>query len=79
MLDTAVHSQFVNYTDIVSRYPAQRVEAAFALAALMEIPEQYKVIMKATAIDDEKVFHQFLQCTGRQGTVWLVAQTSGFL
>jgi hypothetical protein len=45
LLDTAVHSQFVNYTDIVSRYPAQRVEAAFALAALMEIPEQYKVIM----------------------------------
>eukprot|EP00775_Hariotina_reticulata_P010568 gene10568-10728_t len=36
--------QFVNYTEIMSRFPpnSNRVEPAFALAALMEIPEQYK-------------------------------------
>ncbi len=48
--------QFVNFTDIASRYGAQpaRCEALFALSALMEIPEQARTwckIQRATAAD----------------------------
>ena len=41
------HMQFVNFTEVASRYPADssQREAAFALKALMEIPDQYKVRM----------------------------------
>lgn len=35
--------QFVNFTEIMARnIPAEQKEAAFALAALMEIPSQFK-------------------------------------
>ncbi|KAF8031550.1 hypothetical protein BT93_D0690 [Corymbia citriodora subsp. variegata] len=38
--------QFVNFTDIMSKYmPASKKEAEFALAALMEIPTQYKATL----------------------------------
>jgi len=39
--------QFVNFTEIMSRNisPSEK-EAAFALAALMEIPFQYKATME---------------------------------
>ncbi len=38
--------QFVNYTELQSRIghlPQDQAEAKFALACLMELPEQYKV------------------------------------
>ncbi|KAG6516719.1 hypothetical protein ZIOFF_027192 [Zingiber officinale] len=39
--------QFVNFTEIMSRnIPQPRKEAAFALAALMEIPSQYKATLE---------------------------------
>ncbi|QCD93425.1 E3 ubiquitin-protein ligase RGLG2-like [Vigna unguiculata] len=39
--------QFVNFTDIMSKnIPPSRKEAAFALAALMEIPSQYKAAIE---------------------------------
>ncbi|XP_074556945.1 E3 ubiquitin-protein ligase RGLG2-like [Curcuma longa] len=39
--------QFVNFTEIMSRnIPQTRKEAAFALAALMEIPSQYKATLE---------------------------------
>jgi len=39
--------QFVNFTEIMSKHiPASQKEAEFALAALMEIPSQYKATME---------------------------------
>eukprot|EP00879_Flechtneria_rotunda_P013712 GHRR01014324.1.p1 GENE.GHRR01014324.1~~GHRR01014324.1.p1 ORF type:complete len:474 (+),score=152.92 GHRR01014324.1:89-1510(+) len=41
--------QFVNFTEIMASYPCSnpaRREAAFGLAALMELPEQYKAIQR---------------------------------
>ncbi|KAK7338630.1 hypothetical protein VNO77_19251 [Canavalia gladiata] len=39
--------QFVNFTEIMSKsIPSSRKEAAFALAALMEIPSQYKAAIE---------------------------------
>ncbi|OVA08334.1 zinc finger protein [Macleaya cordata] len=39
--------QFVNFTDIMSQdMPVSRKEAEFSLAALMEIPSQYRVILE---------------------------------
>lgn len=39
--------QFVNFSEIMSRNISQtRKEAAFALAALMEIPAQYKATLE---------------------------------
>jgi E3 ubiquitin-protein ligase RGLG len=39
--------QFVNFTSIMSRpVTAQQKESAFALAALMEVPIQYKATME---------------------------------
>ncbi|KAF6164055.1 hypothetical protein GIB67_037821 [Kingdonia uniflora] len=51
--------QFVNFTEIMSKnIPAPNKEAAFALAALMEIPSQYKATLE-------------LQLLGRpRGTSW---------
>ena len=40
--------QFVNYTELQSRIghlPQEQAEAKFALACLMEVPEQYKVAL----------------------------------
>jgi E3 ubiquitin-protein ligase RGLG len=42
-----VNAQFVNFTSIMSRNATlQQKESAFALAALMEVPIQYKATME---------------------------------
>jgi hypothetical protein len=39
--------QFVNFSEIMSKnMPQSRKEAAFALSALMEIPQQYKATVE---------------------------------
>lgn len=44
--NTLPFSQFVNFTEIMSEHKdAAKKEAAFALAALMEIPFQYKATL----------------------------------
>ena len=44
--NTLLFSQFVNFTEIMSEHKdAAKKEAAFALAALMEIPFQYKATL----------------------------------
>ncbi|KAI4350610.1 hypothetical protein L6164_005055 [Bauhinia variegata] len=48
--------QFVNFTEIMSKnIPPSRKEAAFALAALMEIPSQYKAALEGNLLGNRKV------------------------
>ncbi|KAI9072506.1 hypothetical protein K1719_045515 [Acacia pycnantha] len=47
--------QFVNFTEIMSKnIPPSRKEAAFALAALMEIPSQYKAAIELNLLGSRK-------------------------
>ncbi|KAJ8750040.1 hypothetical protein K2173_013955 [Erythroxylum novogranatense] len=47
--------QFVNFTDIMSKnYDASRKETEFALAALMEIPSQYKATIELNLLGHRK-------------------------
>ncbi|KAF7801592.1 E3 ubiquitin-protein ligase RGLG2-like [Senna tora] len=47
--------QFVNFTEIMSRnIPSSRKEAAFALAALMEIPSQYKATVELNLLGSSR-------------------------
>ncbi|CAJ2666032.1 unnamed protein product [Trifolium pratense] len=47
--------QFVNFTEIMSKnIPSSRKEAAFALAALMEIPSQYKAAIELDLLGNRK-------------------------
>ncbi|KAI5443329.1 E3 ubiquitin-protein ligase RGLG2 [Lathyrus oleraceus] len=47
--------QFVNFTEIMSKnIPPSRKEAAFALAALMEIPSQYKAAIELDLLGSRK-------------------------
>ncbi|MED6181221.1 E3 ubiquitin-protein ligase rglg2 [Stylosanthes scabra] len=47
--------QFVNFTEIMSKnIPPSRKEAAFALAALMEIPSQYKAAIELNILGTRK-------------------------
>ncbi|XP_058778938.1 E3 ubiquitin-protein ligase RGLG2-like [Vicia villosa] len=47
--------QFVNFTEIMSKnIPPSRKEAAFALAALMEIPSQYKAAIELDLLGGRK-------------------------
>ncbi|XP_061343018.1 E3 ubiquitin-protein ligase RGLG2-like [Gastrolobium bilobum] len=47
--------QFVNFTEIMSKnIPPSRKEAAFALAALMEIPSQYKAAIEHNLLGSRK-------------------------
>ena len=47
--------QFVNFTEIMSKnIPPSRKEAAFALAALMEIPSQYKAAIELNLLGTRK-------------------------
>ncbi|KAK7271877.1 hypothetical protein RJT34_28130 [Clitoria ternatea] len=47
--------QFVNFTEIMSKnIPSSRKEAAFALAALMEIPSQYKAAIELNLLGNPK-------------------------
>lgn len=42
-----LYMQFVNFTTIMSKYgSSSEKESAFALAALMEVPIQYKAVME---------------------------------
>lgn len=42
-----LYMQFVNFTTIMSKYgSSSEKESAFALAALMEVPIQYKAAME---------------------------------
>lgn len=44
---SSIFVQFVNFTEIMSKNTSPKdKEAAFALAALMEIPLQYKAVME---------------------------------
>ncbi|KEH22094.1 E3 ubiquitin-protein ligase RGLG2-like protein [Medicago truncatula] len=48
--------QFVNFTEIMSKNtPPSRKEAAFALAALMEIPSQYKAAIELNLLGKKEV------------------------
>merc|ERR1711881_125213 len=38
--------QFVEFSKVFDKYPAERREAAFATHALMEVPEQYQAIKR---------------------------------
>eukprot|EP00249_Psilotum_nudum_P001186 c13542_g1_i1 orf=493-1737(-) len=47
--------QFVNFTEIMSRnLPTPQKEAAFALAALMEIPSQFKATMELNILNSRR-------------------------
>ncbi|KAM7506567.1 hypothetical protein LguiA_017020 [Lonicera macranthoides] len=47
--------QFVNYTEIMSKnVPPSRKETEFALAALMEIPSQYKATIELNILGNQK-------------------------
>ncbi|KAK7316149.1 hypothetical protein VNO77_34922 [Canavalia gladiata] len=47
--------QFVNFTEIMSKnIPPSRKEAAFALAALMEIPSQYKAAIELNLLGNRR-------------------------
>ncbi|KAK7293510.1 hypothetical protein RJT34_16377 [Clitoria ternatea] len=47
--------QFVNFTEIMSKnIPLSRKEAAFALAALMEIPSQYKAAIELNLLGQQE-------------------------
>ena len=47
LINDAAAAQFVNFTSIMSRNATQQQkESAFALAALMEVPIQYKATME---------------------------------
>ncbi|KAJ1422392.1 Zinc finger, RING-type [Sesbania bispinosa] len=47
--------QFVNFTEIMSKsIPPSRKEAAFALAALMEIPSQYKAAIELSLLGSQE-------------------------
>lgn len=47
--------QFVNFTELMSKnIPPSRKEAAFALAALMEIPSQYKAAIELNLLGSRK-------------------------
>jgi E3 ubiquitin-protein ligase RGLG len=52
-LEVASILQFVNFTSIMSKnLPQSAKEAAFALAALMEIPTQYKATLSALELNN---------------------------
>ncbi|XP_078437799.1 E3 ubiquitin-protein ligase RGLG5-like isoform X3 [Wolffia australiana] len=46
--------QFVEFSRIMNETTSQRKEASFALAALMEIPEQYKAILRLDLLGQTK-------------------------
>lgn len=46
--------QFVEFSKVFDRYPAERREAAFATHALMEVPEQYHAIKRLGLLNERR-------------------------
>jgi E3 ubiquitin-protein ligase RGLG len=51
--------QFVEFSRVFDRYPAERREAAFATHALMEVPEQYQAVRHLGLLEEKRTLPKF--------------------
>lgn len=51
--------QFVDFNKVFNKYPKEKAETAFATHALMEVPEQYKAIVRMGLLQDKRQMPAF--------------------